>query len=308
MFLPILKNFLLTKPFKGLRLVLIASLLACSDQIFSLQAQTAEYPNHQAGSVKLLTIGNSFADNAVEYLPAFAKLGGRQLLVMRANLSGHSLAQHASYLPVKGQNQPATEPHPYKNIIDPRTHEKRDFSLREALTCEDWDVVTIQQASIFSYQPESYQPYADILIAYIHQYAPHAKILIHETWAYPADYLQKMKNNKLSQQVMYDGLNSAYQKLGAQTGLSLIPVGDAFQQARSQPQPIALNIVGDKHANAAGKYLAAAVFYEELYGANVEPVAVVRPEIPAELATRLRRLAHETVAANKNSGAKVDRE
>jgi hypothetical protein len=248
-------------------------------------------------NVKLLTIGNSFADNAMEILPEFANAGGKQITILKANLGGHSLAQHVSYLEAFEKDPTDPKGHPYKQLRDPRSHEKKDFSLREALESEDWDIVTIQQVSNLSFKPETYQPYAGILINYIHKYAPHAVILIHETWAYPDDYFAKFKADGLDQKTMYAGLKTAYQKLADETGLRIIPVGEAFQNARSQPMPFSLNVTGDKHANVKGKYLAAAVFYEMIFGKNVEAVPVVRKEISPDDATALRHIAHETVVA-----------
>ena len=248
-------------------------------------------------NVKLLTIGNSFADNTMEMLPEFAKAGGKQITIFKVNVGGNSMAQHVGYLQAFEKDPADPKGHPYKQVMDPRSHEKKDFSLREALESEDWDIVTIQQVSNLSFKPETYQPYANILVDYIHKYAPHAVILIHETWAYPDDYFAKFKADGLDQKAMYDKLKAAYRKLADETGLQVIPVGDAFQTARSQPAPFSLNVTGDKHANAKGKYLAAAVFYEMIFGQNVEPVPVARKEISPEDAAALRHIAHEAVVA-----------
>jgi beta-galactosidase len=134
------------------------------------------------------------------------------------------------------------------------------------------------------------------LIDYIHRYAPHAEILIYETWAYPDDYYPKFGVTNLDQKTMYAGLKAAYKHLSDHTGLRIIPVGDAFQAARALPEPITLNVKGDKHANVNGQYLAAAVFYEMIFKENVEAVESVPQKVSAEDAKILRRVAHETVS------------
>jgi hypothetical protein len=249
-------------------------------------------------SVKLLTIGNSFADNAMDPLPELAKAGGKQLTVFRANLGGHSLGQHAGYLLAYEKDSADPKGRAYKKRAHPVTGEKKDFSLREALQSMDWDVVTIQQASPLSFKPETYQPHAGILIDYIRKYAPKAEILIFQTWAYPDDYYPKFQGGggKLDQETMYKGLVAAYQKLSDETHLRMIPVGDAFQAARALPNPISLNIKGDRHANNNGKYLAAAVFYEMIFRDNVEAVSKEPKTVSPEDAKVLRRVAHETIA------------
>ena len=247
-------------------------------------------------SVKLLTIGNSFAQNALQFLPGLAKGGGKQLLVFPANLGGHSLQQHASYVQAFEADPNDPKGHAYKAHTDPRTGEKKDFSLREALESQDWDFVTLQQVSGQSFKPESFQPYANTLIDYVRKYAPHAEILLYQTWAYPDDYYAKFNVPNLDQKSMYSGIKAAYQKLADETGLRIIPVGDGFQAVRALPNPLSLNVTGDKHANAAGCYLAAATFYEMIFGENVEGNSFVPNGLSAGDAKTLRHAAHEAVA------------
>ena len=285
-------------------LAVFVSVFLCAPQIFSAAGSPRVPGTAPRASIKLLTIGNSFADNATALLPGFAEAGGKGLLIFRANLGGHSLQQHVGYLKAFEADPNDPKGHAYKKHADPRSGEIKDFSLREALGSEDWDVVTIQQVSGLSFKPESFQPFAGILIDYIHKYAPHAEILIFETWAYPDDYFSKFKEEGLDQQKMYAGLKAAYEKLSADTGLRIIPVGDAFQKVRALSPPISLNVAGDKHANPPGKYLGAAVFYEAIFHDSVEPIPFVPPGISAVDAKALRQAAHETAAESARIRAK----
>lgn len=250
-------------------------------------------------TVKLLTIGNSFADNSTHFLPQLAKAGGKDLVLFRANLGGHSLQQHAGYMKAYEADPKDPKGSPYQVKVDPATGEKKGTSLHDALTRAPWDVVTIQQVSQLSPLPESYQPYAGSLVAYIHQYAPQAKILIHETWAYPDD-CPRYQDSKLpylkNPAVMYQGVKSAYTKLSADTGLGIIPVGDAFQAVLSGPKPIRLHRKADIHANANGEYLGAAMFYEMIYGERYTATSYLPPGVTAEDASQLREAAHAAVA------------
>ena len=251
-------------------------------------------------SVKLLTVGNSFADNALRYLPGLAKGGGKQLVVLSANLGGHSLKQHVGYIEAFEANPEDPKGRPYGAKVDPVTKQKTGGkSLREALESQDWDVVTIQQVSGESFKQESFQPYANTLIDYIRKYAPHAKILLYETWAYPDDYFPKFRAPNLDQKSMYSGIKAAYMKLSEETSLPIIPVGEAFQAVRALPGAPSLNVAGDKHANIGGSYLAGATFYEMIFGENVEGNSYVPDGISADEAKILRHAAHEAVAPHK---------
>ena len=57
-------------------------------------------------------------------------------------------------------------------------------TLEEALLSRPWDVITLQQASHFSFSKDSYTPYLEALADYVRDCAPKAKLLIHQTWAY----------------------------------------------------------------------------------------------------------------------------
>lgn len=291
-----------------------------------LSAMTQE-PTEPRESVKILTIGNSFTQNATEYLSDLAETAGKDLLIFRANLGGASFERHANFL--EPEDDPNAEPGtPYKNHPHPKTGERQDFSLREALQSADWDYVTIQQVSSRSFRPETFGP-AHRLIAYIREHAPNAEILIHQTWTYRNDYSGYEKDD-FSQQKMYDGLTAAYEGLAREYGLRLIPVGDAFHAAGQTaewsyqkdpdfdfenppagllPDQSGSLIVGYvlrgrdrsrlhfdfKHANTAGKYLGAAVWYEILFG---EPLPADTPTpdgLTRTEAESLRRIAHQAV-------------
>ncbi|HSI85599.1 MAG: DUF4886 domain-containing protein [Candidatus Methylacidiphilales bacterium] len=185
--------------------------------------------------LRLLTIGNSFADNALAFLPAIVKAAGKELVLFRANLGGHSLEKHVNYLEAYEKNHDDPFGHAYKNRTHPVTGEKKNFSLKEALESEKWDIVTIQQYSAISFKAETYQPFANRLISYIKQNAPTAQVRLYETWAYRADH-PFFKDGKLTQATMYEGVKAAYDKLSSETGLRIIPVGDAFHAMYALPE------------------------------------------------------------------------
>ena len=303
-----------------LLLLSVPAARAASDAVASVQ------------SVKLLTVGNSLADNATAYLPDFAKAAGKTLVLFRADLGGHSLEQHAGYAQAYEANHDDLKGRAYKDKVDPKTGEKRNFSLAEALQSEQWDYVTLQQVSGKSYQAESYEPHAHFLIDTIRKNAPKAKIMVLETWAYRED-CDLFTSGTLNQEKMHEKLKAAYTATAARYGLGFIPAGDAFQAARktdkwrfvpdtkfdfANPPKDALPAVKGglnagwkwavdaktgkphltldyKHCNTAGKFLGAAVMYDKLFG-NVEENTFCPPDLAPEDAAMLRRIAHAAVA------------
>lgn len=263
-------------------LALIATLLFCASSLAG-----------EAKTVKLLTIGNSFSANATHYLGDLAKAGGHTLIHQPLVIGGASFQVHAE----KAQ----------KHEADPKDKAGLYTSgrgLKENLELQKWDYVTIQQASIKSHDFATYQPYAGWLRDYITKHAPQAKLLVHETWEYRKDDPRFSKPGDLkSQEEMYTGLRSAYDKIAAEFNARIIPTGDAFHLADTDPkwayqtdttfnpkaakQPELPNqthslhvgwhwkkqkngkttlVMDGHHANMAGEYLGACVWYEVLFG------------------------------------------
>lgn len=285
-------------------------------------------------ALKLLAIGNSFSEDATAFLPAIAQAAGKDLTLGRASIGGCSLERHARHL---AEAQAGDEKgRAYNNFIDPKTGEKRSVTILEALEATDWDIVTIQQVSHLSFRPETYHPYVDQLIAAIRQHAPTAEIVIHEIWAYREDHAFFQKADGFTPQKMYSQIRDTYRALAAETGFRLIPVGDAFNLARQTPRwtytpdpnfdfnnPPANEVPNQRgslnvgwrwtknkegqpefradsiHANTAGRYLGACVWYLTLFEADTLPTDYAPDGLSAENAADLRHHALAAVQAER---------
>jgi hypothetical protein len=181
-------------------------------------------------TVRLLTIGNSFSHNATHYLGDIAKAGGDTLILREANVGGASMELHWTKAQLHEKDP--------KNKAGLYTAGR---GLRENLAAEKWDFVTIQQASIKSHDLATYQPFANQLRDYIHQHAPGAEIILHETWEYRVDdprfaVKEPKPGEPRTQAEMYEELSSAYATIAKQLGVRRFPVGDAFHLANNDPK------------------------------------------------------------------------
>ena len=276
----------------------------------------------EARTVKLLTIGNSFSANATHYLGDLAKAGGHTLIHQPLVIGGASFQVHAE----KAQ----------KHEADPKDKAGLYTSgrgLKENLELQKWDYVTIQQASIKSHDFATYQPYAGWLRDYITKHAPQARLLVHETWEYRKDDPRFSKPDDLkSQEEMYTGLRAAYDKIAAKFGARIIPTGDAFHLADTNPkwayqtdttfnpkaakQPELPNqthslhvgwhwkkqkngkttlVMDGHHASMAGEYLGACVWYEVLFGESAVGNAFMPKGMDPTDARYLQETAHRAV-------------
>ena len=175
--------------------------------------------------IKILTIGNSFANSVMTSLrQVVAADPSCKVKIVGANLGGCSLERHWNNC-VKSEKDSAFKP-----------YAGNKKTLQQLLTEDKWDIVTIQQASPASWRAETYQPFADNIIAAVRKLAPTAEIVIQQTWSYNAAHRQLNPKNpkgwKISQTVMYEKLTANYLDLAKKHKLRVIPSGDAVQLFR----------------------------------------------------------------------------
>ncbi len=282
----------------------------------------------QSGKVtRVLTIGNSFSQNASRYLKDLAAGSGCRLVYGTASIGGCWLGKHWAAVEAAEANPSDPAGRPYSVTLDGK---EVMLSLREILLQDKWDIVTIQQSSPKSTDLGTYHPYARKLRDYIKKHAPQAEVLVHQTWAYRCDD-PGITPGGYSEERMYRDLSSAYRSVASELGLRIIPVGDAFYAAdtnriwRYSPagfdpsravypdlpdQSNSLhvgyqwnrNAEGQyelskdcRHANANGCYLAGCVWFEVLFGKSVVDNKFVPSEITPQKAAFLRRVAHRAV-------------
>ena len=282
-------------------------------------------------TLKLFTIGNSFSGNTTKFLPAIVENRGRHILIGRASLGGCSLERHWSLV----ERYMADPTDPKANIYNPGKGKMdaapgKGQALRPLLEKDDWDIITIQQASRLSANADTYRPYAKKLYDYVKSIKPDAEIVMHETWAYRPD-AKSFASPAKSNEEMWQMLNKAYSEVAKDLGIRMIPVGDAFHMMQSDPkwafkkdtsfdpatakQPAlpkdenSLNVGGRwrngkfgydyNHANDAGCYLGALVWYGFLYGDSPKNVTFVPKGISPEFAAQLRTVADKVLKQNR---------
>ena len=293
-------------------------------------------------SIKILAVGNSFSISAGRLMPSFALADGNGIKFTSACIGGCSLERHCQELE-KSEADPNSRPYDYTiwHIANGRVRlewvsEKRGGTLIDMLKDDVYDVITIQQASHFSWKPETYQPFADTLIARLRAEQPQAKILVQQTWSYRCQdgRLQPGSEWGIDQAEMYNRLDAAYRKLADQYGFQRIPTGTAVQIARAK-FPIKYQVVSKEelatyrwpdlpsqagdvvgamhwgkdpegkrvigmdniHLNTRGEYLQAAVWYGAIYGVDPRTVDCKHPVIDDEDAAFLRECAYEALKA-----------
>jgi hypothetical protein len=171
--------------------------------------------------MNILSIGNSFSQDAQRYLHRIARADKVELNTFNLYIGGCPLSLH------------------YQNILSEERRYTLEMngsstgfyvSLKEALLNRDWDIVTIQQVSAQSPYYDTYQPYLDKLAEYIRLFVPKAKIVVHQTWAYEQGSRRLHEELKYSdyKQMLCDIVKSYQQAAQDICADFVIPSGEVF--------------------------------------------------------------------------------
>jgi hypothetical protein len=221
--------------------------------------------------MKVLAIGNSFSQDATRYLNRMAKENGIDLKTVNLAIGGCALKTH------------------YYNMLEDAKKYLMEFngfstgfyvSIKEALMSDEWDYITIQQASHFSYQPVTYQPYLSELVSYIKKYCPHSKILVHQTWAYEDGSERLNVRGYETSAQMFADIEKAYAAAAQDIQADgLIPSGKVLQACLAGGME---KVQRDTfHASlGAGRYALSLTWLCYLTGKNPEDVVFTQFEAP----------------------------
>lgn len=220
--------------------------------------------------MKILSIGNSFSMDAQRYIHRISELNATPIKTVNLYIGGCSLRTH------------------YFNMLE--NNKKYEFqfngevtrlpvTIKDALMSDEWDFVTFQQASFYSPKMESYEPYLSELSVYVKKYAPQAKQLIHQTWAYSAEHIIKSGMTG-TREDMFNSLCECYDKAAKEIGADgLIPTGKLVER-------LIINGIDTPHRDGyhlslgAGRLAAGLLWYCFFTGANPDEVILPSPDEP----------------------------
>lgn len=242
--------------------------------------------------VKILSIGNSFSQDAVEqYLHEIAAADGRQVIIGNMYIGGCSLAKH---LVNAKENKPAYK---YRKIgLDGKKVETKNFTLEQALADEQWDYVSFQQQSGQSGLYDTWMASLPELMEYVKARVPKkTRFMIHQTWAYDQDSDHKhFKNYDHDQSVMYYAIVETVKKVSKETGIKMvIPAGTAVQNARTTILKDEITRDGYHMHKVNGRYTVACTWYEKIFRKNV----VGNPYKPEKMSPEQQEAAQKSAHA-----------
>lgn len=304
-----------------IRLLTVLALLAAA----TLHGEPPSTPK----TIRLLTVGNSFSHNATHYLGDLAKANGDTLILREDIIGGSSFDVHLKRIAI-AEKDPKDKAGTYtegKTLKDDLTQKKWDFITIQQASIKSHDVNTYRpHAKQLADFIRKHAPDATLIMHQTWEYRVDDARFSPKT---------PKPGEPKTQDEMYAGLKSAYDTVARELNVKLIPVGDAFHAANrdskwgykvpatkfdnknAKPgelpdQTHSLNMgwnwkkstdgkkttlgMDGHHANMAGEYLGACVWYEVLFGRSVEGNVFVPKGLDPEYAKFLQATAHQAVA------------
>lgn len=242
-----------------------------------------------AETIKILTIGNSFSEDAVEnYLYDLGQAEGVTFVIGNMYIGGCNLETHWNN--ANGNK----EVYEYRKIVDGVKTNTPNTKLETAIADEDWDYISFQQASPNSGQYNTYFPYLTNLQAYVKTRATNTnvKYVLHMTWAYQQNSTHSGFNNYgKDQMTMYNAILDAASRAATTENIGIIvPSGTAIQNART-------SFLGDNLCRDGyhldyniGRFTAACTWFEKITGKNV----INNSYKPVSLSDKSLEVAHKS--------------
>ena len=240
--------------------------------------------------MKILSIGNSFSQDAQRYLHGIAASAGDVAKCVNLYIGGCTLKAH--YVNLFAQNN-------LYNLSVNGEALNIYVNIREVLLSDDWDVITLQQQSLNSCKFDTMRPYIKKIADEIRFLCPNAKLYLHQTWGYE-NGSQKLANaGYTTMSDMFFDIRSSYaEAFDFIDADGIIPSGEAM---------LALCDAGVKahrdtfHATlGAGRYLLGLVWFEKLFGKSCidNTFSDFDEQIDAKTLALCKKIAHEMSSSN----------
>ena len=221
----------------------------------------------QNDTIRILAIGNSFSEDAVEdHLYPLAKEDGITLIIGNMYKGGCSIERH-----VRNLREDIAE-YKYRKIDASGVKtETPEYTLKQGLADEQWDYVSFQQSSPNSGFPETYALLPE-LVEYVKERVPEDVVLMfHQTWAFSKDSPHKQYHRYDNDQMkMYNSIVSTVNQVIPEISdiQFIIPCGTAIQNARTSILGDDLTRDGHHLSRPHGRYVASCTWLQAVLGKN----------------------------------------
>ncbi len=245
---------------------------------------------------RILAIGNSFSEDALNsYFHSICDAAGKKVIVGNLSIGGCPIDRH-----FKNTQANSADYRFFRIGLNGDIIESNNVRIGSAINSDDWDIVTLQQASGVSGKYGSYSNLTP-LIAYIDSLTPDkTRLAWHQTWAYATDSQHsEFPNYNCNQQTMFDSIMVASSRAMADNPLLtfIIPSGMAIQNARIASGDDDLTRDGYHLDLTIGRYIASCTWYEAIFGESVIGNSFIPEGMTPEQARIAQEAAHAAIIA-----------
>ena len=275
-----------------LKKILVSAIIA----LLPLSAFSKGAVEKKDGPLRILAIGNSFTEDAVEWhLWGLFNAAGIDVVIGNEYRGGCTVERHWGYITGKEE-----EAHAYRKVVNGKRTVKKGVPICEALKDEEWDVVCFQQGQAKYGVLESHYPYLDSLITYVRSYlAPGTYKLCYQlNWSFPegSPRFEKVPLYENDQMKMYRCCVEAAKGVKKRSKLDfLIPTGTAVQNARTTRFGDTMNRDWGHLDKLKGRYTASCVWFETITGINCIGNSYIPEGMSPEDALLCQKAAHAAV-------------
>lgn len=253
---------------------------------------TCSASSYPLQNLKILMIGNSFADDTVFYAQRVAASYGINIEIYNSYIAGCTIDKHYENLTQD------------KNLYSMRRMNgniwdyQDDKTLAEIIDYRTWDVISFQQASAEVGRPSTYSNLTNLVNGVKGLISNSPKLIWYQTWAYDQDYhdyydyFSYFNNDQLA---MYNAIISCYEQEVAPLGIfdQMIPAGTAVQNMRTSNMKDTFTRDGKHMSSVHGRYLLSVNYISNLFDIdlNMSPCQY----LPSEANSSFRNVVTESI-------------
>lgn len=264
---------------------------------------TATRQKEEVETIRILSIGNSYAVDAQAYISQLAEAAGVDMVVGIAYDGGCTFRKHLDHY----KNETADY-----NYYENGKSKKSGVTLQYVLEQQDWDYITFQLGTEGLDYSIPNTPYLNELLNIMHDKFPDAEMVYNLSWPDGSNSTRKYFTNQFGSdraahwEYLIDTAEEAYNDLDIRY---ITPGGIAYQYA--------YETYGDDlhrdgyHMSELGRYLQACTWFEFFTGLEAPdytPAEATRSEGVAPTAEQcavLRDCAHRAIRTLKENGGKT---
>lgn len=256
--------------------------------------ETGEKPKWEKdGTLSILTVGNSFSDDTMEYVWQILKgLGVENVVLGNLYYGGCSILQHIGFA------ENGTDAYEYRLNTDGKWETVKNSKMSDAVANMHWDYICFQQASGYSGIAETYDDLETLVNLVKFMSDGEAEFVWNMTWAYQQNSTHvDFKKYGNDQEQMYRAIVEAVQtKILPRKDISAVsPCGTAIQNARTSYLGDTLTRDG-YHLNLNyGRYTAGLTFVKAVTGLPAEDTDYVPRGVSEEEALVAKESAKNAV-------------